>query len=269
MLPKSKHRTHRCRIVCDRTYFPTTLIEPQQTAQLRSLLKELGVSLSDVFGADYILWVEGATEEICFPLILEKFGDFNLQGIQILAVINTGDFEGKRAHLIFDVYDKLSNCNSLIPPALGFIFDSENRSDKDKEGIQKRHPNVKFLPRCNYENYLIHPQAIAAVLNQKNSEQELITDADVQDWITNAQKQNQFLPKNTNVDNLPKEDWIKQIDGAKLLKSLFSDLSQKQVEYRKTEHSVAITNWLLQHEVSHLSDLNQFLKDTILEWSEN
>jgi predicted ATP-binding protein involved in virulence len=35
----------------------------------RSLLAELGVSLSDVFGADSILWVEGPTEEQCFPLI--------------------------------------------------------------------------------------------------------------------------------------------------------------------------------------------------------
>lgn len=30
-------------------------------------LAELGVSLSDVFGLERVLWVEGETEEACFP----------------------------------------------------------------------------------------------------------------------------------------------------------------------------------------------------------
>jgi AAA15 family ATPase/GTPase len=51
----------------------------------RSLLAELGVSLSDVFGADRILWVEGPTEELCFPLILEKAAKMPLRGTIAIA----------------------------------------------------------------------------------------------------------------------------------------------------------------------------------------
>jgi len=35
---------------------------------LQFVLAEIGAHLSDVFGADDVLWVEGTTEEICFPL---------------------------------------------------------------------------------------------------------------------------------------------------------------------------------------------------------
>ncbi len=39
------------------------------------LLKDLGTNLSDVFGADRVIWVEGPTERECFPLIYEtQFG---------------------------------------------------------------------------------------------------------------------------------------------------------------------------------------------------
>ena len=31
------------------------------------LLNDLGAKLSDVFGADYVIWVEGQTEEAAFP----------------------------------------------------------------------------------------------------------------------------------------------------------------------------------------------------------
>ncbi len=248
----------------------TQTIDPAQTVQLRSLLKELGVSLSDLLEADFILWVEGLTEEICFPRILHKLGNFSLREIKILAVTNTGDFEGrKHARTIFDIYDKLSKSNYLLSPALGFIFDSENRSKQQKVEMQKRHPNVKFLPRCNYENYLIHPQAIATVLNQSNLYQESITDVDIQDWITKAKEQGKFLPKDFNLSTSSEKSWIETVDGAKLLKTLFSELSQQPVEYRKTEHSVAITNWLIKNEISHLSELSQFLQKAIQEWSKN
>jgi len=49
-------------------------IDVEETASLRLFLSEIGARLSDVFGADSILWVEGATEESCFPLILARLG---------------------------------------------------------------------------------------------------------------------------------------------------------------------------------------------------
>lgn len=145
-----------------------SVINSEVTREQRSLLAELGVSLSDIFGADNILWVEGPTEERCFPLILEKVANKTLRGIQILAIKNTGDFQGKHAHIIFDIYDKLSGGKSLFPPAIGFIFDREGRSEKVIEDLRKRSQSpVEFLPRRMYENYLLHPKAIASVINEE------------------------------------------------------------------------------------------------------
>jgi len=63
-----------------------SMMNSQDIKEQRSLLAELGVSLSDVFGADSILWVEGPTEERCFPLILEKVAKKPLRGTQIMAL---------------------------------------------------------------------------------------------------------------------------------------------------------------------------------------
>jgi AAA15 family ATPase/GTPase len=68
-----------------------SVMNSEDVKEQRSLLAELGVSLSDVFGADNILWVEGPTEERCFPLILEKVAKKPLRGTQILAIKNIGD----------------------------------------------------------------------------------------------------------------------------------------------------------------------------------
>ena len=141
----------------------------------RSLLAELGVSLSDVFGADSILWVEGPTEEQCFPLILSKLAPKLLTGTKIVSIKNTGDLLGKKAHfadVMFDLYKRISGGNNLYPPAVGFIFDKECLSDSDIEALERRKPHpLKFIKRRMYENYLLHPDAIAFVLNQEDKKQ--------------------------------------------------------------------------------------------------
>ncbi len=245
----------------------TKIINSKETIQLRSLLKELGVSLSDVFGADAILWVEGPTEEICFPRILEKFGYFSIKGIQIMAVKNTGDLEGKRAHIIFDIYDKLSGGNTLFPPAIGFILDSENRSEKDKQDICKR-GKVEFLERCTYENYLLHPQAIYEILKQEDSSLEIDL-SDIENDIELSKDEKRFFkncqPTNTDAT----ENWISKINGAKLISEIFSKYSDNRVEYKKTKHSLDITNWLLEHEPNFLESLATFLKDKVENWIQN
>ena len=47
-------------------------IDAQNIDDLQAVLLDVGAKLSDVFGADAILWVEGLTEEECFPRILRQ-----------------------------------------------------------------------------------------------------------------------------------------------------------------------------------------------------
>ncbi len=238
----------------------------------RSLLAELGVSLSDVFGADRILWVEGPTEELCFPLILEKAAKMPLRGTKIIAVKNTGDFEGKRAHLVFDVYDKLSGGSSLFPPTIGFVFDRESKSERERNDLQKRsqHP-VEFLDRQMYENYLLHPDAIAAVLNQEDAGREQpLTSVEVREWLETNKSNKDYLPKiSTQQDlsnpqtqqDLSNPQWVDEnIDAAKLLDALFSHFSEARVKFKKTQHSVMLTEWLLENNPDCFAELVKFLQ---------
>ena len=229
----------------------------------RSLLAELGVSLSDVFGADRILWVEGPTEELCFPLILEKAAKMPLRGTQIIAVKNTGDFEGKRAHLVFDVYDKLSGGSSLFPPTIGFVFDRESKSERERNDLQKRsqHP-VEFLDRRMYENYLLHPDAIAAVLDREDAGREQpLAGGEVREWLETNKSNKDYFPKNSTQEDLSNPQGVDEhIDAAKLLGVLFDKLSFARVEFRKTKHSVMLTEWLLENNPDHFAELAQFLR---------
>src|SRR5262249_7573473 len=95
-----------------------TTISTQEADQLRMYLAEIGAHLADVFGADYILWVEGATEELCFPRILERLCDQRLIGTVIKGVSSTGDFDSKKhGDRVVDIYHRLTSGTALIPPA--------------------------------------------------------------------------------------------------------------------------------------------------------
>ncbi|VXD24863.1 RecF/RecN/SMC N terminal domain protein [Planktothrix serta PCC 8927] len=237
------------------------IIDAKQTAQLRSLLDDLGVSLSDVFGADNILWVEGPTEEKCFPLILEELTDIKLRGTQILAVQNTGDLEGKHADLVFDIYDKLSGGNTLFPPAIGFILDEEGRTQQKKEDLKRRSEKngnkLQFLTRKLYENYLLEPEAIAHVINQEDcSRDQPISENEIQSWLD--VNKNQFI-KGTSED----PDWLKVVDGANLLKKLFSEKTDNKVSFIKTKHSPELTEWLLKNKSDSLQEIAALLRDIL------
>jgi len=235
------------------------VMKSEDLKEQSTLLAELGVSLSDVFGADSILWVEGPTEELCFPMILDKIAKKPLRGIQILAVKNTGDLEGKRAEIIFDIYDKLSGGNSLFPPTIGFIFDREGRLDSDIEKLKNRSKKpVEFLERRMYENYLLHPKAIAAIINDDDKERtQPLSAVEVQEWIDKAKQESSYLLKNVKPNQLSESEWLCQVDGAKLLSDIFSNLSETRVAFRKTTHSPKITEWLIDNEPEQLSELEK------------
>jgi predicted ATPase len=242
-----------------------SVMNSEDVKEQRSLLAELGVSLSDVFGADNILWVEGPTEERSFPLILEEVAKKPLRGTQILAIKDIGDLQGKRAHVIFDIYDKLSGGKSLFPPAIGFVLDSESRSEREIEDLKRRtHNPVEFLPRRMYENYLLHPEAIAIVINKEDeSREEPLSSTEVQEWLDKTKQEGHYLPKGVQKEGLSDSEWLCKVDGANLLKSLFTEFSEARVEFSKTKHSFELTEWLVEKEPDRLSELAEFLQNVL------
>jgi predicted ATP-binding protein involved in virulence len=251
-------------------YTIASMMNAKDIKEQRSLLAELGVSLSDVFGADSILWVEGPTEELGFPLVLSELAPELLAGTKIVSIKNTGDLLGKKAHFVevmFDLYQRLSGGNNLYPPTVGFVFDRENRTQQDLTDLRKRSPEpVHFLKRCMYENYLLHPDAIAAVLNQDDAGRDhLLTSEAVREGLKitkdKLKEKKDCFSKDTTPKQLSNPEYVDaNINAAKLLDVLFAQLSFARVKFRKTKHSLMLTEWLLENNPEHFAELAQFLR---------
>lgn len=238
-------------------------LQVDQVADIRRALLDVGAKLSDVFGADAVLWVEGPTEEECFPSIIKKVDPEILVGTAIVAVRNTGDLESKRpsAKMIWEIYERITTAKALLPRTVAFSLDTEGRTEAETDELRQRSKGmVRFLPRRCYENFLLSPVAIAAVLNSQPTFQGKPTTADiVRDWLQRHGGDPTYRGPNEWNGDLSDIRWLKEVRAANLLSDLFSTLSETKEEYRKTLHSVQLTEWLLENDPSHLKELSDFL----------
>jgi predicted ATP-dependent endonuclease of OLD family len=222
------------------------VIDSKQIESQNAILAELGVRLSDVFGADSILWVEGQTEEKCFPLILEKVAKISLKGIKILSVNSTDALlDGKRSDLVFDVYEKITIGTSLFPPAIGFIFDRENKTSTKIQELENRgkYP-VKFLRLPMYENYLLNAEAISAIINEEATWlEEPITSIQVQEYLDIVKHENSYI-----LPSAKEESYLHKVHGAKIITGVFQTFCGNLLEFRKTKHSYKLTKWIVENQ---------------------
>lgn len=228
-----------------------------------ALLAELGARLSDVFGSDNVVWVEGLTEENCYKVVFRDLVKRSLMGTQILGVRRTGDLEGDLAERVIEIYNKISSSGGLIPPALAFFFDRECRSEQRmRELIHKSNKLLHFLPRRMYENYLLNPQAIAAVANSIEGfspneisrpavESALATALENADYYCDGK-----VPGAT-------EARIYGVHAKRVLNEVFGTLSQHRVRYEEVEHGRLITEWLIGNSPGELSEIRDLLNSLI------
>jgi predicted ATPase len=224
-----------------------------------TLLAELGARLSDVFGSDNVLWVEGQTEEICYRRIFQDLAKKPLMGTQVLGVRHTGDLEGDAAERTIEIYNKISSSGGLVPPAVGFLLDSECRSaQKKKELITKSNGLLHFLPRRMYENYLLNSGGIAAVANAtENFRSQPVAADEVSSLLENALGDSKYYCDK----KIPQEpaDRLSAVDGKGVLRKLFSSLSVTRVRYEEVEHGLALTEWLIVNAPAELGEINDIL----------
>lgn len=223
-----------------------------------ALLNELGARLADVYGADNIIWVEGPTEEECFPKILRHFAPGLLGGTAILAVRSTGDAGSRDAERIFDIYRKLSTSGSLIPPTLAFIFDREVWNDQQLKELKIRSNGLlRTTDRRTFENYLLDPAAIAAVINSEDSDRQCpLAEDEVSKALESLVSDKENYKPAVRALGPPSEF----TNAPGVLRSLFSQLTEARVSFDKTTHSVAIVDWLLQNNARFLTPLADVLK---------
>jgi energy-coupling factor transporter ATP-binding protein EcfA2 len=244
-------------------------LDTDQNEHLREYLSEIGASLADVFGADNVLWVEGATEEICFPLILKARGT-SLMGTSIVGVKSTGDLQGKNrkeAQTIFDIYSKLSTGTGLIPPAIGFIFDRDELTNSEQTDIKRSSRDaVVFLKRRLYENYLLNVDSICAVAKEiwdanKNIAEfraSPVTTNEIEEWLEAHKNEAKYY---TREHPYSEESWQENVHGATLLSDLFNAIFEGKVPYRKTEHSVALTKRIITDKLECFDEIGQLIEE--------
>lgn len=234
------------RSIDGRTHIESTSLDDQ--AAVGRFFQEIGVRLADVFGMDSVLWVEGATEEVAFPKLLRHLG--LMTGTAVIGIRNTGDLEGRDARKIFEIYRRLSGKATILPPALAFVLDAEARNEQQKTELMNMAEGLlHFLPRRTFENYLLHAGAIWNVISKIDgfSEAAVIPLEKVEELLRGKSLEKKYwnpFPVGKGISML--ED----IDGARLLADMFSELSDKRCSYRKTEHSVAIFEWILQNDAN-------------------
>jgi hypothetical protein len=181
-------------------------------------------------------------------------------GTRVLPVSATGDLEGKDAVRVFSMYRTLTQGNPLLPPALAFILDRETRTQQQiNELVRQSNDKAMFLPRRMFENFLLRPVAIAAVMNSlPGFSPEPITEAVIQDNLNRMGTDARFFTPLTVQDQ-----WEATIHAGRVLEFLFGDLSEHRFEYLKTRDSVTLAKWLLENHPEDLSEVAGIIKTAL------
>lgn len=218
--------------------------------ELRSGLIDLGIRLTDLHGCDRVLWVEGQTEEAVFPYLLSHFFRDQAQGISVLKVYATGDFEAKKfdASKVAEIYQKLCTLNSLAPPMVAITLDREGRTQSEIKDIEKKPDSIiKFLPKRMLEDYFLDADSIKFVLR------EIATKAIDFNEVSKALSQAQLNFSNQQKIKHTKDTYT---HSAKVLKEVFWELAQ--TEYNKIKHGTLIAQYLLKHKPETLYELRDW-----------
>ncbi len=126
--------------------------------------EELGLRLSTVFMFDRLLFVEGPSDEAVLRVFCTKMqcelGMANVGFVHLKGVQNFGHFAAE------STIDLLSRRRVLM----WFLIDRDERDDNDLHTLTKRlGDRARLLPlqRRELENYLLAPNAITALINEK------------------------------------------------------------------------------------------------------
>jgi len=229
----------------------------------KTVLGELGVSLSDVLGMDTVLWVEGETEELCVPRVIQKMFGYAPGNIGVVRVRSVSELaDKKKGAALWDVYKLLSSSGGSVPATTRFIFDREVRSELERADIRRASKGeAAFLPRRTFENYLLGSELLLAELNAEATAMALesVTSEVLLKWLsTNAVK---FSPADSWNGDPTSVEWKRDVDAPALLNALFKEFLKS--EYRKVRNSPSLTHRLLAAGGDDCVELENFIGDVL------
>ncbi len=244
-----------------------TPIDLSSVLGIREVTNELGVSMTDVFASDRVVWVEGPTEEKGFAYIFEQTRDArsletSASAPQFTAVVATGDFARReRRELVFEIYSRLTSAAATIAASASFAFDREGLSPQQMEDLDRgSNGRVKFLPRRLFECFLIDPAAITRVINAELDEDDHVSPDVVAQRLIALAAETRFKARDEWRGSLSGQAWLEKVDAASLLAAVFTDVTRSRLEFSKRRHSFEILRDMLETNPAMLSDLIEFVK---------
>jgi len=217
-------------------------------AEIREGLSDLGIRMTDLHGRDKVLWVEGQTEELVLPQLLQHFCPEIAPGTAVLRVEHTGTFEkkGVDASEVASLYQRLSHSTALVPPMVAILLDREKRKPTECKRLERESKGVlKFLERSMIENYVLDVDAVSSLLSHHG---ESVSPAQLASYLEQDGK-----PIN-----------LASVDGAKILARIFDDLTEARTSFKKTRDVPLLISWLLEHKRAHLDPLKKYLRSIFL-----
>jgi hypothetical protein len=237
-----------------------------QVDELREVTRELGISMTDVFAADRIVWVEGPTEEICFPEIYKAETKKSVPAsCKILAVSDTGRLtEGKNKAAIFQLYRALAEKAAPLVSDVKFSLDSETLTPEQKTDLERAaRGSVDFLPRRHLECYLINAASIADFIAHRYKKASCDASVPTEKEVETALKNLAGSPKFNGAgwrNDLEDEAWLAQVDSAKLIKQVCAEVSETRVTFNKNCDSLLLLKFVIKNNPAQLEQLGGYVR---------
>ena len=259
--PKSVHLVKR-----DGYETSITALDLTKLQNLRAVAEELGVSMADVFAADHVIWVEGPTEEICFPLLYESASSKSLpRGTMFVSIVATGDFSSRKRNreLIFHIYERLTAASSALAVSTKFHFDSEQLSEAEKIDAKRRSGlKISFLPRRNFECYLLNIDAISSFLIDRDDPRETPRTSDeIRSKVFDlANGKFRIAEWSDDIHHLT---WLRKVDAANLIMDVCSEMTNQRVTFNKKEDALFLLKRCLTTAPGDLSELFDYVVELV------
>ncbi|MER8698978.1 AAA family ATPase [Mesorhizobium sp. M1273] len=221
-----------------------TPVDLNNLEDLRQVTGQLGISMTDVFAVERIIWVEGPTEELCFPYIYTQAVAPMPRSTMFVPVIATGDFSktGTRLELVLEIYERLSRAATPLVKSVTFGFDLEELSDREKDDLLRRSAgNIHLLPRRHFECYLLDPSAIADLLVAHVPDLDLAEiRKQIEERLLELGGDKDFKAHKVFNGDPAEPLWLAKVDAAKLIKRVCSEVSGQRFEFAKKVHSLEL-----------------------------
>lgn len=231
---------------------------------LKDSMRGLGISMSDVLGADNFLWVEGPTEEVAFPnLIREHIGDFP-KGLHIVPVNATGDFEskGRDKRTTIRIYDHVRKAAAPLSTGMSFLLDREGMTETSMNDlVRQTDDKLKVIPRRCIENYVLDPEIIFEVIKEDLGSGLRMDLPEFTNEMVKLAESDGLKNRTKFSGNFDDDSWLIEVDGAKLLARLFEQTTQSRLEFRKTHHTPRL---LSKAKPDNLSSLINALRERLV-----